>query len=62
MNYYNLTEQQILMLLCGLAAIMIWLFAFSNKQKRKHEKKMEQIRAARKANLEKLKRQEAEKS
>jgi len=59
MNYYNLTEQQILMLVCGLAAIMIGLFVFSNKQKRAHEDKMAQLRRDRKAMVEKAKQDEA---
>ena len=54
-----MTQNQQILLIIVLAAVMVGLFLFSAKQKRAHEEKMEKIRAERKANLEKLKRSQS---
>jgi len=56
-----MTEEQEFALLGMLIIVVIGLFIFSAKQKRQHEEKMKKLRAERKANLEKLKREQANK-
>jgi heme exporter protein D len=57
-----MTQNQQILLICVLAAIMIGLFVYSSKQKRAHEQKMAQIRRDRKAAIEKAKQQSLDKS
>ena len=56
-----MTDTQTGTLAVFLVAILIGLFVLSGKQKRAHEDKMRKLRAERKANLEKLKREQAKK-
>jgi len=56
-----MTDMQTGTLAVILVFIVIGLFVFSGKQKRAHEDKMRKLRSERKANIEKLKREQANK-